>query len=224
MIALQNVCKSFQDGDVKHAVIKDLSLSFPQQSSISITGASGSGKSTLLHLLAALDTPDSGSIIVDDLKLTELSTKQADEYRKHYLGFVFQRFNLIDCLSVWDNLCFSARLTKRFDEDYIDSLVQRLGIEDLKHKLPQTLSGGEQQRVAIARALAHKPKLILADEPTGNLDDKNSENVVQLLFELCETLQTTLILVTHSQPIASSAKLHYCLRDGQLHPQSRDTG
>lgn len=221
MVELKNVCKSFQDGASHHGVLKDLSISFPTLSSVAVTGESGSGKSTLLHLLAALDSPDSGSLNVNGIELNLLSTRQADEYRKHHLGFVFQRFNLIDCLSVWDNICFSARLTQKYDRHYIEGLAERLRIGHLVQKLPHTLSGGEQQRVAIARALAHKPQLLLADEPTGNLDEKNSDIVTSLLFELSKSEQTTLVLVTHSQQIAQSAQLHCHLRDGKLMLQTQ---
>lgn len=221
MIDFSNVCKSFQDGPTQHAVLKQLSIRFPEKTSIAITGESGSGKSTFLHLLAALDAPDSGSIKVDGTDLAQLSTHQTDEYRKRQLGFIFQRFNLIDCLSVRDNICFSARLTNQLDADYLEPLLQQLGIDHILSKMPQTLSGGEQQRVAIARALAHKPRLILADEPTGNLDEKNSKIVADLMFNLSHSLQTTLVVVTHSQSIAHRARHHFHLQDGQLFPKLR---
>lgn len=216
MIEIRALTKHFKDGATSKTILKDLHVDIPSGASVSITGESGSGKSTLLHLLAALEGYESGSIRVNQQDLHSLSSREADNYRKTKLGIVFQKFNLIDCLSVWDNICFPAKINNKFDVQYIEGLVKHLGLKEHRNKLPVNLSGGEQQRVAIARSLAHKPSLILADEPTGNLDDKTSQTVGKLLFGLCEELKTTLIVVTHSASIAQMANLSYHLNDGQL--------
>jgi len=218
MIKVSHLSKSIIDGTRTKLVLEDASFSVEQGHSLSITGESGAGKSTLLHLLAALDKPDTGEIIVNNLRLdNSIKEVQADNYRKTQLGMVFQQFNLIDCLSVWDNVSFTARLNKAYDQPYIEQLLEQLDVLRHKNKLPVELSGGEQQRVSVARALAHRPKVLLADEPTGNLDDKNSALVANLLFSLCSSTNTSLIIVTHSQDIASQADRHLRLSNGKLH-------
>jgi putative ABC transport system ATP-binding protein len=199
--------------------------------SVSIRGASGSGKSTLLHLLAALDKPDEGQILLGGVlssdttnnitnDITALSESQADNYRMSTIGIVFQRYNLIDVVSVLDNIYLPARLNaingRPVDIGYIDTIIEALGVSKHINKLPNQLSGGEQQRVAIARALAHKPKLLLADEPTGNLDNKNSDIVSRLLIDTCAQLKTTLVLVTHSERVAKLTDQQVFLSEGRL--------
>jgi putative ABC transport system ATP-binding protein len=218
MIDVNNLSKSIIDGTKVKLILEDVSFSVGQGKSLSITGESGAGKSTLLHLLAALDKPDSGHIMVNNLALDkDLKEKQADNYRKNQLGMVFQQFNLIDCLSVWDNVSFTARINGVYDPSHIEHLLEQLDVIQHRHKLPVELSGGEQQRVSIARALTHRPKVVLADEPTGNLDDKNSALVSALLFSLCQSTQTSLVIVTHSQEVASQADTHLRLSNGRLH-------
>ncbi len=216
MIKIAALCKSFQDGNHSLQVLNQLHFECQATQSIAITGASGCGKSTLLHLLAGLDMPDSGSIQVNGHRLEQFSVAQGDAYRRQSVGLVFQRFNLIECLTVDDNIRFPAQVSGRLDLSYLSRLKAQLGVEELSHKLPVNLSGGQQQRVAIARALAHKPSLVLADEPTGNLDDHNSEQVARLLFETCRSNLATLIVVTHSTEIAQLADQHYQLHGGQL--------
>ncbi|WP_339769794.1 ABC transporter ATP-binding protein [uncultured Paraglaciecola sp.] len=216
MIHAQKICKSYQDGDRRQVVLSELDVSLPPGAQMSIQGESGSGKSTLLHMLAGLDKPDSGQLSVNQLDLTTISERQADHYRRCTVGLIFQRFNLIDCLSVYDNLCLPARLNDNLDSAYIAQLLDALGIAQHSKKLPNQLSGGEQQRVAIARALSHKPALLLADEPTGNLDNKNSSKVATLLYEQCLRLQTSLVVVTHSSAVAALAEQHYLMKDGKL--------
>lgn len=220
MLTINNLYKSYQDGKETQFILQDLSLAVAQGESLSIQGESGSGKSTLLHLLATLDKPDSGEMFLQAstqvLDLVNLSESQADDYRKRQLGIIFQKYNLIDCISVDENLLLPAQLSQNLDHDYLQSLLSALGIERHKNKLPAQLSGGEQQRVAIARALAHKPQLVLADEPTGNLDSKNSALVSRLLVDTCKQLNTTLILVTHSEKVANLTQMQYLLVDGKL--------
>jgi putative ABC transport system ATP-binding protein len=204
---------------------------FEAGKSVSIRGASGSGKSTLLHLLAALDKPDEGQILLGGVlrsdttnnitnDITALSESQADNYRMSTIGIVFQRYNLIDVVSVLDNIYLPARLNaingRPVDVGYIDTIIEALGVSKHINKLPNQLSGGEQQRVAIARALAHKPKLLLADEPTGNLDNKNSDIVSRLLIDTCAQLKTTLVLVTHSERVAKLTDQQVFLSEGRL--------
>ena len=217
MICIEGLHKHVIDGNNTKQILKGLALELDTGQSLAISGDSGCGKSTLLHILAALDFPDSGSVNVAGLTLESISESQADQFRKQQVGIIFQHFNLIDCLTVWENITFPARLNGIAPGEYHLRLLNELGLIEHKDKLPMTLSGGEQQRVAIARALAHKPKLVLADEPTGNLDDKNSEIVSKLLFNLCDKLATTLVVVTHSAKVAAYADRALLMLDGYLH-------
>jgi putative ABC transport system ATP-binding protein len=243
MLQIVNISKSFEDGTTQQTILDRLSFAIEVGKSVSIRGASGSGKSTLLHLLAALDKPDEGQILLGDVSnsdtnnasisdttnnisnntttdITALSESQADNYRMSTIGVVFQRYNLIDVVSVLDNIYLPARLNaingRPVDVGYIDTLIETLGVSKHINKLPNQLSGGEQQRVAIARALAHKPKLLLADEPTGNLDNKNSDIVSRLLIDTCAQLNTTLVLVTHSERVAKLTDQQVFLSEGRL--------
>jgi len=223
MLALKNLHKSYTDAGEKRNILNNLNLSINTGDSISIQGASGSGKSTLLHLLAALDKPDSGEILlthsnesvsVEDI--TQFTEKQADEYRQFQVGLIFQKFNLIDCITVMENIILPAKITGKVHHEYIQELLNALGIESHINKLPNQLSGGEQQRVAIARGLSHQPPLLLADEPTGNLDSKNSDIVSQLLVDTCKQLNTSLVMVTHSRKVAMLTQQQWYLDDGKL--------
>ncbi len=239
MLQIVNISKSFEDGRTQQNILDRLSFAIESGKSVSIRGASWSGKSTLLHLLAALDKPDEGEILLsaaptlnigtrsvnaanDSLitNITALSESQADHYSMSPICFVFQKYNLIDVVSVLDNIYLPARLNaikgRPVDATYIDTLIAALGVSKHVNKLPNQLSGGEQQRVAIARALAHKPKLLLADEPTGNLDHKNSDIVSRLLIDTCAQLSTTLVLVTHSEKVAELTDQQVFLSEGRL--------
>ena len=231
MLKIVNISKSFEDGAAQQKILDRLSFAIEAGKSVSIRGASGSGKSTLLHLLAALDKPDEGQILLSgELSsdttnnitndITALSESQADNYRMSTIGIVFQQYNLIDVVSVLDNIYLPARLNaingRPVDVGYIDTIIEALGVSKHINKLPNQLSGGEQQRVAIARALAHKPKLLLADEPTGNLDNKNSDIVSRLLIDTCAQLKTTLVLVTHSERVAKLTDQQVFLSEGRL--------
>ena len=235
MLKIVNISKSFEDGTAQQKILDQLSFVIEAGKSVSIRGASGSGKSTLLHLMAALDKPDEGQIllggvlrsdttnnITNDITndITALSESQADNYRMSTIGIVFQRYNLIDVVSVLDNIYLPARLNaingRPVDVGYIDTIIEALGVSKHINKLPNQLSGGEQQRVAIARALAHKPKLLLADEPTGNLDNKNSDIVSRLLIDTCVQLKITLVLVTHSERVAKLTDQQVFLSEGRL--------
>jgi len=227
MLRLVNISKTFEDGTARQKILDRLSFVIEAGKSVSIRGASGSGKSTLLNLLAALDKPDEGQILLGGVlrsdttdDITALSESQADNYRMSTIGIVFQRYNLIDVISVLDNIYLPARLNAingcPVDVGYIDTIIEALGVSKHINKLPNQLSGGEQQRVAIARALAHKPKLLLADEPTGNLDNKNSDIVSRLLIDTCVQLKITLVLVTHSERVAKLTDQQVFLSEGRL--------
>ena len=231
MLKIVNISKSFEDGTAQQKILDQLSFVIEAGKSVSIRGASGSGKSTLLHLLAALDKPNQGQILLGGVlrsdttnnitnDITAFSESQADNYRMSKIGIVFQRYNLIDVVSVLDNIYLPARLNaingRPVDVGYINTMIEALGVSKHINKLPNQLSGGEQQRVAIARALAHKPKLLLADEPTGNLDNKNSDIVSRLLIDTCAQLKTTLVLVTHSERVAKLTDQQVFLSEGRL--------
>ena len=175
-VQLRGVSRSFQEGAKRHVVLDDLSTVFRQGESVALRGRSGSGKSTLLNLISGIDRPDSGVIEIDGLNVTAMSERERTLYRRKHIGFVYQAFNLVPTLSVADNIRLVLELNgidERESSERIDSLLEAVGLADRAGGYPDVLSGGEQQRVAIARALAHRPALILADEPTGNLDEKN---------------------------------------------------
>ena len=217
MIEVIGLVKQITDGHSNKKILDALDFHLKAKQSVAISGDSGSGKSTLLNILAALDNADKGVVKVAGLTLNNMSEVQADQFRKKHLGIVFQQFNLIDCLSVWDNITFPARLNGLPIGPFHNDLLEQLGLKSHKHKLPVNLSGGEQQRVAIARALSHQPSLVLADEPTGNLDDNNSQVVSELLFRLCKQLGLTLVVVTHSPKVAAFADSRLLLQQGRLH-------
>lgn len=223
MLALKNLKKSYTDAGEQHTILNNINLTINAGDSISIQGASGSGKSTLLHLLAALDKPDSGKILLNKSQplnqgndITQFTEKQADAYRQFRVGLIFQKFNLIDCITVMENVMLPAKITGKVKAEYIQELLDALDIHRHINKLPSQLSGGEQQRVAIARGLSHQPPLLLADEPTGNLDSKNSDLVSHLLVNTCKKLNTALVMVTHSQKVALLTQQQWYLDDGRL--------
>lgn len=220
MLSLTHVSRQFERAP--YPVIDDLSLNITKGKSVSIRGASGCGKSTLLALIAGLESPDSGDITVGSATLTRLKSTALDDFRKNQLGMIYQQFNLLDCFNVWDNIAFTARLKGNYDVSRQQSLMRMMGIEQLAEAPLGQLSGGEQQRVAICRALNHEPALVLADEPTGNLDEATSDRVARGLFEICQNTNTTLIVVTHSAEVASLADAEYQLHNGKLRPAPPD--
>lgn len=198
------------------AVLRGVSLTLARGQSLALTGESGSGKSTLLHLVAALDAVDSGSIRLNGVEITGLDDAARAALRRDHIGLVFQQFNLIPSLTVAQNIAFQARLARRHDPARDAMLAQRLGLADLLHRYPEALSGGQQQRVAIARALAAAPGLILADEPTGNLDEATGDAVLDLLLELVADTGAALMMVTHSGRLAARLDRRLHLSRGQL--------
>ncbi|ROL92051.1 ABC transporter ATP-binding protein [Pseudomonas protegens] len=216
MLQVQGVFKSYSTPQGPLAVLQGVDLHLGQGSSLALMGESGSGKSTLLHLVAGLDKVDRGSIRIGEYGLEQMNEHQLANWRRTEVGLVFQQFNLISSLRVEDNLGFQARLAGRFDPLWQAQLVERLGLGDLLRRYPEQLSGGQQQRVALGRALAAKPGLLLADEPTGSLDEATSDEVLQLLLELLADSPTSLLMVTHSQRVASRLQQTVVLQRGRL--------
>ena len=203
-------------GSVTHAV-DDVSFSVERGEFVGIMGASGSGKSTLLHMLGGLDTPTSGEVFVDGKKLSELKKEQLAIFRRRKIGFIFQNYNLVPDLNVYENVILPAELDgRKVDAEYVDGILELLGLSEKREALPGTLSGGQQQRAAIARALAAKPAIILADEPTGNLDSVTSHDVLGLLKMAAKQFSQTLILITHDRDIAQLADRIVHIEDGKI--------
>jgi putative ABC transport system ATP-binding protein len=220
MLQVKNISKQFVSGDTKVKAVDGVSLSIPEGTFATILGKSGSGKSTLLALLGALDKPSQGSITVDDKDITKMGDRRLIDYRRNSIGFVFQSYNLVPNLTALENVMLPmefAGISHAKREARAIELLKMVGLDDKKAKRrPTHLSGGEQQRVAIARALANKPRLILADEPTGNLDSQTGKIIVDLLKKLAKNEKTTIIAVTHDESIASASELTFRLKDGKL--------
>lgn len=225
MVEVENVWKSYQDGDVENKVLKDVNLQVEEGEFVAILGQSGSGKSTLLNLIGCLDEANSGRIILGGKVCKSQSDKVMSQYRRSLLGFVFQSFNLIPVLSVWENVVLPIQFDKKaVDSVYITELLKSLEIYDKKDSLPSKLSGGEQQRVAIARALANRPRIVLADEPTGNLDSETGEAVLDLLISSLKKYGQTLIMITHNKEIAARADRILTMKNGKLDENLGQTG
>ena len=216
MLSVADVSKSYPTAQGPLAVLSGVSLSLAPGRSLALTGESGSGKSTLLHLVAGLDAPDAGTIRVGEALVTGASDAARAALRRDRIGLVFQQFNLIPSLDVAANLAFQARLAHRLDPAWQEELTARLGLCDLLARYPEALSGGQQQRVAIGRALAARPGLILADEPTGNLDEATGDAVMALLLDLVGSTGASLLLVTHSRRLAALTDARATLRAGTL--------
>jgi len=220
MLKVKNLTKKFQSGDHTVTAVSNISLELPTGSFNAVIGKSGSGKSTLLSLLGALDKPTSGSIDVDGQNITTIDDRKLIGYRRDKIGFIFQSYNLIPNLSAIENVMLPlefAGIKSTERRQRASKLLIQVGItEDKFNRKPSRLSGGEQQRVAIARALTNKPKLILADEPTGNLDSATGQVVINLLKKLAKTENTTILAVTHDNNIAAQAERTFRLKDGKL--------
>ena len=204
MLTVTRLVKTYPGADGPVPALRGVSLSTEPAETLALTGESGSGKSTLLHLIGGLDVPDSGQVIVSGQDITEADDRGRAQARREIIGVVFQQFNLIPSLDVAANIAFQARLAGRHDADWAAHLAERMGLADHLHKFPEQLSGGQQQRVAIARVLAARPRLVLADEPTGNLDEATAEGVLMLMLELVRETGATLLIVTHSERVASA--------------------
>lgn len=216
LLTLSSVSKSYRTAEGPIAVLKGIDLSVDAGESVALTGESGSGKSTLLHLCGGLDRADGGSVVVDGRDITSLDEAGRARYRRDVVGLVFQQFNLVPSLDVADNIAFHAKLAGRHDATWDQELAETLGISTLLNRYPEQLSGGQQQRVAIARTLAARPALVLADEPTGNLDEATSEIVLDLMISLSRSAGSALLLVTHSSRMAEKLDRQVMLRGGKI--------
>ena len=220
MIDLRGVSRTVMSGSRPLTILHPLDLFVPAGQSMAITGPSGSGKSTLLGLIAGLDAPTSGSVLIDGIDITRLDEDRLARLRGERIGFVFQFFHLIPSLTARENILVPMEIAGRRDASArAEALLLEVGLEGRGHHYPSQLSGGEQQRVAIARALANDPGILLADEPTGNLDSANGRHVMDLLLNVKQARQTTLVLVTHDAELAALAETQLALRDGRVDPE-----
>lgn len=217
ILKTQQLCKYFGEGDNQVKAVQDTNIEIKMGEFVAIIGKSGSGKSTLLHLLGGLDYPTSGKVYIKDKDIFNMSEDELAVFRRQKIGFVFQAFNLVSSINVYENVVLPLGLDdKEPDEKYIDDILDTLEIKDKVENLPSTLSGGQQQRVAIARALAAKPDIVLADEPTGNLDSKTGEEVISMLKLSAEKYGQTLVIITHNEEIAQLADRILVIEDGKV--------
>lgn len=217
MIQLKNVTKTVRSGEDELTIVDDISLEIPDGQFVAVTGASGSGKSTLLGLIAGLDATTSGRIVVDGDEITEMKEDRLAKVRGEKIGFIFQSFHLIPSLTAFENILIPMEIIGRRDaRERAEELLREVDLTNRGHHYPAELSGGEQQRVAIARAFANSPKILLADEPTGNLDSKNGRHIFDLMTALHDERNVTLVLVTHDLELAKKAQRQIVLKDGRV--------
>lgn len=215
LLEVHNICKTYGSGENAVKALKNVSFSVPRGEYVAIVGESGSGKSTLLNMLGALDTPTSGKVHIDGKDIFSMKEEKLTIFRRRNIGFIFQAFNLIPELTVEQNIIFPVLLDyQKPDKKYLEELLTVLNLKERRNHLPSELSGGQQQRVAIGRALITRPALILADEPTGNLDSQNSNEVIALLKEASKKYEQTIIMITHNQSIAQTADRILQVSDG----------
>ncbi len=222
MVVLNRIGKVYKNGPEELHILDDISLRLEQGSTTVITGESGSGKSTLLNLIGGLDSPSYGTITVEDLEVEKASEEKLSTYRNRHVGFIFQFHYLMKDFNARENVMLPAFMggEKRSKAlERADFLLEQVGLEKRKDFHPSQLSGGERQRVAVARALINSPKIVLADEPTGNLDERHSKVVADILFELAEQYETTLVVVTHDLSLSGKADTHFHLHEGRLEVQ-----
>ena len=217
ILQAKDLTKIYGSGENAVYALNGVNFSVEKGEFVAVVGTSGSGKSTLLHMLGGLDRPTSGSVVVDGQEIFSLKDEALTIFRRRKIGFVFQNYNLVPVLNVYENIVLPVQLDGKVpDAAYIDSIIETLGLESKLKNLPNNLSGGQQQRVAIARALASKPAIILADEPTGNLDSKSSRTVIQSFERAREELDTTIFMVTHDSFAASFCDRVIILKDGEI--------
>lgn len=216
-LEVKHICKTYGTGETAVKALKDVSFSVPKGEYVAIVGESGSGKSTLLNMIGALDSPTSGKVLIDGKDIFSMNEGSLTIFRRRNIGFIFQAFNLIPELTVEQNMIFPVLLDyKKPDMAYLEELLTVLNLRERRNHLPSQLSGGQQQRVAIGRALITRPSLILADEPTGNLDSQNSREVIALLKSASKKYEQTILMITHNRAIAQSADRVLHVSDGQL--------
>ncbi|AND84723.1 ATP-binding cassette domain-containing protein [Clostridium tyrobutyricum] len=217
ILKVENLTKTYGMGENRVDALKNINLSINKGEFVVIVGASGSGKSTLLHLLGGLDEPTDGRVIIDGENIYDYKEDKLAIFRRRKIGFIFQFFNLIPVLDVEENISLPILLdNEKVDKKYLDDIIQLLGLENRRNHLPSELSGGQQQRVSIGRAILNKPSIIFADEPTGNLDSKNSREVIELLKYTAKKYNQTLVLITHDISIASLSDRVITIEDGQI--------
>ena len=217
LLEVSNVCKTYGSGEAAVKALKEVSFSVPKGEYVAIVGESGSGKSTLLNMIGALDTPTSGKVVISGKEIFSMNDRKLTIFRRRNIGFIFQAFNLIPELTVEQNIVFPVLLDyQKPDTKYLEELLSVLNLKERRRHLPSQLSGGQQQRVAIGRAVFTRPALILADEPTGNLDSQNTSEVIALLKEASKKYEQTIIMITHSRSIAQTADRILQVSDGEL--------
>ena len=217
LLDVNNICKTYGSGETAVHALKKVSFSVPKGEYVAIVGESGSGKSTLLNMIGALDTPTSGKVTIGGKDIFSMDDRKLTVFRRRNIGFIFQAFNLIPELTVEQNIIFPVLLDyQKPDQKYLEELLTVLNLKERRNHLPSQLSGGQQQRVAVGRALMTRPSLILADEPTGNLDTKNSSEVIALLKEASKKYEQTIIMITHNRRIAQTADRVLQVSDGVL--------
>lgn len=217
LLEVSDICKTYGSGETAVHALKHVNFSIPKGEFVAVVGESGSGKSTLLNMIGALDTPTSGKVLIDGGDVFRMKDEKLTIFRRRNIGFIFQAFNLIPELDVEQNITFPVLLDYRKpDQDYVEEILTVLSLQDRRHHLPRQLSGGQQQRVAIGRALITRPMLILADEPTGNLDTQNSNEVISLLKAASRRYQQTIIMITHNRSLATAADRVLQVSDGIL--------
>ena len=215
LLRVENLSKSYGKGEAKVDALKNINLSIKKGEFIAIVGPSGSGKSTLLHLLGGVDKPTSGNVFINDINIYDLKEKDLAIFRRRNVGLIYQFYNLIPVLTVKENILLPAELDNRkIDKEYLEDLLKTLDLKERENHLPSELSGGQQQRTSIGRALINRPSIVLADEPTGNLDSKNSKEIVELLKVSVKKYNQTLIMITHDTPIALQADRVITIEDG----------
>lgn len=217
ILKVENLIKSYGKGEAKVDALKNINLSIDKGEFVAIVGPSGSGKSTLLHLLGGVDKPTSGKVFINDVDIYNLKEKDLSIFRRRNVGLIYQFYNLIPVLSAKENILLPAELDNRkIDKEYLDDLLKTLGLKERENHFPNELSGGQQQRTSIGRALINRPAIVLADEPTGNLDSKNSKEVLELLKLSVKKYNQTLIMITHDNNIALQADRVITIEDGMI--------
>jgi len=217
ILKTENLIKTYGKGEVKVEALRGVNLTVNKGEFLSIVGTSGSGKSTLLHMLGGLDRPTSGKVIIDGKDIFSLKDEELTIFRRRKIGFVFQAFNLVPVMSVYENIVLPIELDgDKVDQTFVDEIIETLGLTSKKKAYPSQLSGGQQQRVAIARALAAVPAIILADEPTGNLDSKTTQDVMSLLKVTSQKYSQTIVMITHNEEIAQLADRTIRIEDGLI--------
>lgn len=217
ILRTEHLCKYYHSGENEVRAVDDCNIAIAQGEFVAVVGKSGSGKSTLLHMLGGLDNPTSGKVYVGDTEIFSLKPDALAVFRRRKMGFIFQAYNLVSSINVWENIVLPIGLDgRKADESFVQDIIQTLGLEGKRHNLPNTLSGGQQQRVAIARALMTKPAIVLADEPTGNLDSRTSADVLGLLKRTSAEFDQTIVMITHNNEIAQLADRIVRIEDGRI--------